>query len=319
MTPKELVLTRYPKAQSRHPAAATGTLLTPTGAEQWGIYESDTAFAPPLGFGDTEEAAWNDAVAARLKAVCAYFTRGMHRRIGLVRGIKVTPSKKARLNAIMVFASLEDSRRLFGKEAEIPIRCRFSMGNETKNESTKKLDELAHESRDEHFLQMVLGAQPKLEEYILDFTFSIGTLDQLRGTEIIPGGHKFRLLLGAESETSDDVSKTLEDFPKLFYVNAPIRIMVYRGRSQKRAIEDMEAAFKRVLAKHEEFDRTNLAEWLFIGCPPYSNWYQQWEAPDGLRRQVYTLDPYAAEPVLVSKQDWWSWPAPAQPLAHTGP
>src|SRR5205807_638142 len=120
---------------------------------------------------------------------------------------------------------------------------------------TMRLDELAHSSREQHFLEMVQGAQPKLEEYLLDFTFSVGTLNQLRGTDAIPGDHKFRLLLGAESETSDDINKTLEDFPKLFYVNTPMRVMVYRGRSQQQAIEDMETAFKRVLAKHAEFGR----------------------------------------------------------------
>ena len=302
----EIVKARYEKAEIReHPPAAVVPADTPG---DFVVFESDDPQALPIGFGTTAAGAWTDALTRRSKTICRLFTGALHQRINTMRGHNIPSKERGWVHTMQIFFSLEDTRDVFGRlDGSVPVRCRFSMGIPDE-EAKLKLDDLAKKTRGTHFLAE--HAKGLLEEYLLDFSFSEYTLDQLRQPATMPAGKKFRLLLVAESEMSPVKEKTYEDFTKLIEVNAPVRVMVHFAKTQTGKIGEIKKAFEDILAGHNGFARARTADWLFIGIPDYTKWVDRWNEPEKLPRTVFRLDSTSAAPRLVEEASWWSWDAP---------
>lgn len=124
------------------------------------------------------------------------FTRFMHRGVRAVGEANFIPNPQARINKLIVFYGLERCRDLMPAKGR-PVRCRFSLGEVPEDEQAAEVRAALDAVRDFHFLAEGLTT---LRPYLVDFSFSVFTRDQLLGPDPLPGEGKFEFPLTAESE-----------------------------------------------------------------------------------------------------------------------
>jgi len=236
------------------------------------------------------------------ESICRYFTSALHKGVGSLRDAGYKPKKREWLQKAVIFYALEKCRNLLAHD-NVPVWGRFSMGEMPKSEAKAKLRRLMDRTRGFHSLK---SGQTKLSEYLVDFSFSDYKITELIGSEPMPPGGKFQLLLAAESEMDEKEVKVLEDFIKLIDVKSAYKVLVSRARvgDEKTSLIN---ALQGILSRHSRYEPKLEPHWLFVGIPALSDWMDNWDHPTVLAHHVHILDPSAASPSLTPRDDLWVW------------
>lgn len=209
------------------------------------------------------------------------------------------------INSALIFTSLQECREevWLDKQKDEP-RCRFSLRPPTPRSNDQAFNEAANAAY-ARVIQLRSVARYLQEtpnhstEWIVDFSFSYRSIDEAYGHNNAVPMADFELILTAESELQSTRNKVKEDFLRLFFIPATIRVMIYRQKSQ-----NFRADFIRLLKAYRPHSGSAAAHWLMLGIPTYRDWCNADQAAN-LPCRVYYLPPDTDPDQLQEHKEWW--------------